>query len=126
MKVVGQSYILKVQLFSSSNDNLWQGINGVNNPCPSGFRLPTEAEWTIEIASWTAKNEIGAYASSLKLPRAGTRSNTGTVSLAGSNGYYWTSTVDGTRSRAVVISPTQAVTGTRVRAYGNSVRCIRN
>ncbi len=108
------------------NVNLWQGVTGVNNPCPTGFRLPTDAEWTVEIANWTAKNETGAFASPLKLPRAGTRSNTGTVSLAGSGGYYWTSTVDGTRSRAVVINSTQAISGTQVRAYGMSVRCIRN
>ena len=23
------------------NNNLWQGVNGINNPCPTGFRLPT-------------------------------------------------------------------------------------
>jgi len=25
---------------SPQNVNLWQGVNGVNNPCPSGFRVP--------------------------------------------------------------------------------------
>ena len=29
---------------STQNDNLWQGVNGINNPCPAGFRVPTEAE----------------------------------------------------------------------------------
>ena len=24
---------------SPQNDNLWQGVNGVNNPCPSGWQL---------------------------------------------------------------------------------------
>ena len=28
---------------SPQNDNLWQGVNGINNPCPAGFRVPTEA-----------------------------------------------------------------------------------
>ena len=32
--------------------NLWQGVNGINNPCPSGYRLPTEAEWAREIPTW--------------------------------------------------------------------------
>ena len=27
---------------SPQNANLWQGVNGVNNPCPSGYRLPTD------------------------------------------------------------------------------------
>ena len=31
---------------SGQNDNLWQGVNGVNNLCPSGFRLPTSTEVT--------------------------------------------------------------------------------
>lgn len=26
-------------------DILWQGVNGVNNPCPSGHQLPTDTEW---------------------------------------------------------------------------------
>ena len=33
---------------SPENTNLWQGVDGVNNPCPSGFRLPTIAEWETE------------------------------------------------------------------------------
>jgi len=45
---------------SPQNDNLWQGINGVNNPCPSGFRIPTDIELTAEINSWSSKNPAGA------------------------------------------------------------------
>ena len=30
------------------NSNLWQGIAGVNNPCPVGFRIPTNLEWIAE------------------------------------------------------------------------------
>jgi uncharacterized protein (TIGR02145 family) len=109
---------------SPQNANLWQGTTGVNNPCPTGYRLPTEAEWTYEISNWSSKNASGAYGSLLKLPVAGTRSNTGTISLAGSNGYYWSSSVDGTRSRILVIN--NAVIGSQVRAQGASVRCIKN
>ena len=109
------------------NANLWQGVTGINNPCPDGFRLPTIAEWSSEIDSWTSKDDVGAYASSLKLPKAGNRGfNPATVGFEGFAGYYWTSTVDGTKSRVVVINSSQAVTGSQVRAYGNSVRCIRN
>jgi hypothetical protein len=27
-----------------ADGNLWQGVNDINNPCPTGFRIPTEAE----------------------------------------------------------------------------------
>ena len=55
------------------NNNLWQGTSGINNPCPSGYRLPTEAEWEAERQSWSSNNAAGAYASPLKLPVAGYR-----------------------------------------------------
>jgi hypothetical protein len=39
---------------SPQNDSLWQGVSGINNPCPAGFRLPTAVEWETERASWSA------------------------------------------------------------------------
>ena len=81
------------------NDNLWQGVSGTNNPCPSGYRLPTQAEWNTERTSWSSNNAAGAFASPLKLPVAGSRSGSnGTLSKVGSFGYYWSSTVDGTNA----------------------------
>jgi hypothetical protein len=60
------------------------------------FRLPTEAEWEIERASWISNDAAGAFASPLKLVSAGYRSNSnGTLFYAGSEGGYWSSTVDG-------------------------------
>jgi formylglycine-generating enzyme required for sulfatase activity len=47
------------------NDNLWQGVSGTNNPCPSGYRLPTEAEWEAERQNWSSNNTAGAFASPL-------------------------------------------------------------
>ena len=57
------------------NNNLWQGINGTNNPCPSGYRLPTDNEWEAERQSWGSNNAAGAFSSPLKFPSAGYRSN---------------------------------------------------
>ena len=34
------------------NDDLWQGVEGINNPCPLCFRLPTKAEWDAESKGW--------------------------------------------------------------------------
>ena len=74
------------------NENLWQGANGINNPCPNGYRLPTEAELIAELTSWNSNNSAGAYASPLKLPVTSVRqSNTGIVNNP-SYGFYWSST----------------------------------
>jgi hypothetical protein len=51
---------------SPQNGNLWQGLSGINNPCPSGYRLPTEAELNSERLSWISNNAAGAFASPLK------------------------------------------------------------
>ncbi len=44
---------------SPQNDNLWQGVNGINNPCPSGYRFPTEAELEAERLSWSSAQYSG-------------------------------------------------------------------
>jgi uncharacterized protein (TIGR02145 family) len=38
---------------SPANPNLWNGVNGINNPCPEGFRIPTKQEWLNEMATGT-------------------------------------------------------------------------
>jgi hypothetical protein len=60
---------------SAQNDNLWQGVSGINNPCPSGYRVPTDEELNAERTSWGSNNADGAFASPLKLPMAGFRLN---------------------------------------------------
>ncbi len=74
------------------NDMLWQGTAGGNNPCPPGFRLPTEAELETERLSWDTNDEAGAFGSPTKLVAAGYRiDNNGTIFSASGN--YWSSTV---------------------------------
>ena len=113
---------------SPKNDNLWQGVNGINNPCPAGFRIPTEAEWKAEIASWSNSNPSGAFASSLKLPMAGGREGSNGVQFyAGLYGHYWTSTVSGDKSQWLFIMSSFPVTfGGAYRNNGASCRCIKN
>lgn len=112
---------------SPQNGNLWQGVSGINNPCPSGFRLPTEAEWEIERASWISNNSAGALASPLKLVPAGYRDlYDGTLYDAGSFGYYWSSTVNGSNSRYLFFYGGNANMYSNGRAYGYSVRCIKD
>jgi hypothetical protein len=110
---------------SPQNTNLWQGVNGVNNPCPSGYRLPTEAELDAERLSWSSNNAAGAFASPLKLPMAGFRSSSGSL-LGVGFGLYWSSTVSSTRARNLNFDSGGAVFGYFVRASGGSVRCLKD
>lgn len=111
---------------SPQNDNLWQGVNGVNNPCPTGYRLPTETELNAERLSWSSNNAAGAYASPLKLPLTGNRvGSNGSLSNVGTVGYYWSSTVIGTNSRFLFFSSSDAGMSIFSRAVGLSVRCIK-
>ena len=107
-----------------SNDNLWQGISGINNPCPDGWRLPTETEWNTELLSWSSGNYNGAYASPLKLVTAGCRSFT--VRGVASNGKYWSSTISATDARFLYFDSTNAINLTDKRWIARSVRCIKD
>ena len=109
------------------NDNLWQGVSGTNNPCPSGYRLPTAAEWEAERTSWSTNNAAGAFGSPLKLPLAGGRNgSSGSLNLVGSPGRYWSSTIDGTNSRYLFFYSSDAYMNSNYRANGFSVRCIKD
>ncbi|MDO5976705.1 FISUMP domain-containing protein [Flavivirga jejuensis] len=111
---------------SSQNDNLWQGVSGTNNPCPSGYRLPTEVEWENELTSWDSNNSAGAFASPLKLPVAGYRFySSGSLYNLGSIGYYWSSTVSGTYSKYLYFSSNAGISSLN-RAHGFSVRCLKD
>lgn len=116
---------------SPQNDNLWQGVNGINNPCPNGYRLPTLTEWLAEVSSWGSNNNAaGAFASPLKLPMAGFRHlSNGSLVVVGTDGYYWSSTVDDTRltdSRGLFFNSSGISMFTISRAFGHSVRCIKD
>jgi len=117
---------------STPNDNLWKGVNGINNPCPSGYRLPTALELEAERASWNGNYASGAYASPLRFTLAGAR-------IGGFySGNYWSSTVNGNNTLYLTI-PSDGVshiTGDSLYALihvnnlskviGLSVRCIKD
>ena len=112
---------------SPQNNNLWQGSSGTNNPCPSGYRLPTEAEWVAEYTSWSSNNSAGAFGSPLKLPVAGYRDNSnGELNSVGSGGVYWSSTVAVPYSVNLSFYSSAAYMYSDTRAHGFSVRCIKD
>jgi uncharacterized protein (TIGR02145 family) len=109
------------------NNNLWQGVNGINNVCPKGFRVPTAAEWTEEKSSWISQDSKGAFLSPLKLTTAGYRdiNNNGEIVNVGKIGGYWTSTTSGNLSLNLDFSNSSSVFYINSRSLGMSVRCIK-
>ncbi|CAK8723475.1 MAG: major paralogous domain-containing protein [Candidatus Electronema aureum] len=104
------------------NGNLWQGVNGINNPCPTGFRLPTADEWQAEMDTWISRDEIGAFASPLKLSRT-TAVHPACVRI-GESHEYWSSTVKDAVSALFSTFDGSIIFGSR--AGGTSVRCIKD
>ena len=112
---------------SPQNDNLWQGVNGINNPCPSGYRIPTDTELDAERLSWSSNASTGALASPLKLPMAGYRDDSnGSLNLVGAFGLYWSSTVSGASARRLNFGSSGADMDGYDRANGTSVRCLKD
>ena len=120
---------------SGQNKNLWQGAvqNTNNNPCPTGWRLPTMEEWQAEVAAGTWKTAADAFASSLKLPVAGQREALdGVISSTESTGFYWSSTTGGSSPinswfldfGAARLDATEF--NFDYRAHGYSVRCMKD
>lgn len=114
---------------SSQNVNLWQGVNGTNNPCPIGFRVPTITELNSEKTSWVSADSAGAFASPLKLTVTGYRySPNGALNEVGSTGGYWSSNVlnNDVLSSYLHFTVDNALANNYYRAYGYPVRCIKD
>jgi uncharacterized protein (TIGR02145 family) len=121
---------------SPKNDNLWQGVNGINNVCPSGFHVPTKLEWgTLIYDSAHITNSATAYRSKLKLPVAGLFRPwvdrgyiNSSVESSGDHGFYWSSGPGNTHSYHMYLSKNDAsaVGEALARTDGYSVRCIQD
>ncbi|MGB4204081.1 MAG: hypothetical protein WBJ84_00495, partial [Bacteroidales bacterium] len=80
-----------------------------------------------ERQSWSSNNSAGAFASPLKLPMAGYRYyDSGSLYYAGSDGFCWSSTVNGISARYLNFGSSNAYMYYYYRAYGFSVRCIKD
>jgi hypothetical protein len=114
---------------STPDTTMWQGVDGVNNPCPTGFRIPTVSEWDAEGDAWGTVGNFTehAYNSPLRLPQTGGRYYSLKPGIA-QNGWYWSSTVVGTKAIAFyfdVIGDYTSPSGSN-RSTGYAVRCIKD
>ena len=111
-----------------------------NDPCPSGFRVPTQAQWgglfrngtpsgapnTATRNTWTWTGNGFTVGANLFLPAAGTRYvSDASLNSVGTNGYYWSSTVSGTFAYYLNFTSGNVYPGSILnRGLGSSVRCI--
>jgi uncharacterized protein (TIGR02145 family) len=113
---------------SPQNNSLWQGTNGVNNPCPAGYRVPTDSELSNEFNSWNDLYSTGAFSSPLKLTNAGRRwYSSGIQDGVDGLGSYWSSTIFNPDPSALYISLAyNAYMAGQYRSMASSIRCIKN
>lgn len=106
----------------------WNGSEkGLHDPCPTGFRVPTRAEWDTEVKAWPSFNSAGAFASPLRLTLAGFRDHgSGNVYAHDYNGYYCSSTTSGNRAYYLDVGQNSLAIHLLLRkSKGCSVRCIK-
>ncbi len=113
------------------NTNLWLGVNGINNPCPTGFRIPTggpNGEWDKFRQSVGWFTNITGYNNSLKLPAAGRRNiSTGIYEHQGNTGFYWADSKSSNYSYGLYSHGYGCMSDSAYEpSNGYSIRCIKN
>jgi uncharacterized protein (TIGR02145 family) len=122
-----------------ASDGSWRdGLKTLNDPCPSGYRAPTKAEWD-GVLNFNVISRLGTwekssmnYSSGMKvgdllfLPAAGYRHyENGALLYRGYGGVYWSSAEDGSAyAWYLYFSGGDANYNSSRRTYGQSVRCI--
>ncbi|KUY29512.1 fibrobacter succinogenes major paralogous domain-containing protein [Elizabethkingia ursingii] len=125
-------------------DGSWSDTSKTaNDPCPSGYRVPTRAQWQAVIDNNSNVERVGSWATNntnyssafyfrnpsnvrtLMLPAAGFRADgDGTLNFRGYNGNYWSS-YGSTSNAGFLLFNSRSVNVIYMNPmYGSSVRCV--
>ena len=121
-----------------SDPNLGETWTAANDPCPNGWRVPTDAELTSlrnAGSHWTTQNgtngrKFGTAPYQIFLPAVGYRNySNGTLAYIGTYGRYWTSTEDSNIYYANCLFFSSANGDANMSRYANkadaySIRCV--
>ena len=105
----------------------WSATDG-SSVCPIGFRVPTRTELQAETTDNGVTDRDTAFSNFLKLPSAGYRNNfDGSMNVVGSWGSVWSSSASGPNASLLYFASGSADgSSSGTRAYGRSLRCLRD
>jgi uncharacterized protein (TIGR02145 family) len=129
-----------------ATDYSWRTAGGAktaNDPCPAGYRVPTQSEWAV-VNTYNTASRTGTFTSSstnygaalhygpnastklLTLPAAGDRDSNSNLVNRGSWGFYWSSTASSFNANygfnLNFVSNSENSSGSDSRLYGFSLR----
>ena len=125
-------------MYPNPSTTSWAGTTAINNPCPSGWRIPTRAEWTWFMTNLRVGNNSKGFNAStaysndfnIKLPSGGQRHRlNGALTNDNNHGYWLNNTSDGGVRIIYFIGSGDNNNwgeGGDAGAYGAGVRCIQN
>jgi uncharacterized protein (TIGR02145 family) len=133
----------------------WYAVADPRNLCPTGWHVPTDAEWSVLInyldpnanggnnvpnvaggklkstglQFWLSPNQDATNESGFSGLAAGFRGDSGTSNFVGDNDIWWSSTVSSTSeswTRTLYSSTGSAIRNNLNKGNGFSVRCLRD
>ncbi len=122
----------------------WYAVDDARGLCPSGWHVPTDGEWTVmtdvlggeSVAGGQMKSTYGWYGGGngtnssgfSGLPGGLRNYLNGYFYFAGSSGYWWSSSPNGSSAwgRGLDYGNEVVARGSNGQSYGFSVRCVRD